>query len=155
MISLINEIKIDVACLGNHEFDFGLEHLSKLVKKIDPSFPWLLSNLKIFEDCNKDFVLSDKNDKEVLKEYFIKYYPKEDLKVGFMGLIEKDWIEACPIFKNVEYIYEDFIEKGEILVQKLKEEKCDLIICLTHMRDNKNIYYFFYLIYLYLYLCFI
>jgi len=43
MIPLLKRAKVDVACVGNHELDFGLErfeHLSKM-----SGIPWLLSNI--------------------------------------------------------------------------------------------------------------
>ena len=43
MIEILNECHLACACLGNHDFDFGLEIL---MKHIDNSnCPWLLSNV--------------------------------------------------------------------------------------------------------------
>lgn len=42
MVDLLNALNVDIACYGNHDFDFGedrLSHLSKLT-----NFPWLLTN---------------------------------------------------------------------------------------------------------------
>lgn len=43
MIQPLNALGIDVACLGNHDFDFPLEHVIELKKQTN--FPWLLSNV--------------------------------------------------------------------------------------------------------------
>jgi 5'-nucleotidase len=40
---------------------------------------------------------------------------------------------------NYGYEYEDFVEKAKKLVSYFNEEKCDLIIALTHMRTNNDI----------------
>lgn len=43
MVKFLNMMDIRVACIGNHEFDFGVEHLEeKCVAKT--TFPWLCSN---------------------------------------------------------------------------------------------------------------
>lgn len=39
----MNKIGIDIACLGNHELDYGLETLVDLTKK--NNFPWMMSNV--------------------------------------------------------------------------------------------------------------
>ncbi|KAI4107728.1 MAG: hypothetical protein L6R37_001413 [Teloschistes peruensis] len=43
MIPVLNELNIDVACYGNHDFDFGEARLKELSDKTH--FPWVLSNV--------------------------------------------------------------------------------------------------------------
>lgn len=43
MIKPLNSMKIDLACLGNHDFDYPLPHVQHL--KNSTNFPWLLSNV--------------------------------------------------------------------------------------------------------------
>ena len=75
-VPAVNELGIDVACLGNHDFDFGLPNLKALVR--DSNFPWLLSNVFDSESGNpaaggKKFHILEKN----------------GLKLGIIGLVEK------------------------------------------------------------------
>lgn len=42
MAPLLSSLNLDVACYGNHDFDFGEERLLELNKNI--SFPWTLAN---------------------------------------------------------------------------------------------------------------
>ncbi len=132
MIPIINKLGIDVACLGNHEFDYGTNHLSKLLSDIKPSFPWILSNLTI----EKEKVLQFDSEKSVLKEYLIEEY--DGVKVGIMGLVEFEWISSCPSFSSIKYSYSDFNFIAEKLILLFENEGCDLIIALTHMRENNN-----------------
>jgi 5'-nucleotidase len=37
-------LKIDVACYGNHDFDFSPDHALKLAKASE--CPWLMGNIK-------------------------------------------------------------------------------------------------------------
>ena len=43
MVPVLNSSKIDVACMGNHDFDFGIENLISLTRNCE--FPWLISNV--------------------------------------------------------------------------------------------------------------
>lgn len=55
-----------------------------------------------------------------------------------MGLIEEDWVLIQNNLKSCQYEYEDFILKGKELVEYFKEEQCDVIIALTHMRTYND-----------------
>lgn len=44
MIEVLNQCKIDAACLGNHELDFPEEHVMKLIDQC--KFKWILSNVE-------------------------------------------------------------------------------------------------------------
>jgi 5'-nucleotidase len=72
----MNNLDVDVACMGNHDFDFGEPTLKSLVR--ETNFPWLLSNVIDSESGNplangKKFHILEKN----------------DLKLGIIGLVEK------------------------------------------------------------------
>ena len=43
MIKPLNVLGIDLACFGNHDLDYELDHVKKLVGMTN--FPWLLSNI--------------------------------------------------------------------------------------------------------------
>ncbi len=55
-----------------------------------------------------------------------------------MGLIEYDWVLTQSAIKPTEYIYEDFIDVAKKKVIYFKNEKCDMIIALTHMRNYND-----------------
>ncbi|ESP02343.1 hypothetical protein LOTGIDRAFT_177031, partial [Lottia gigantea] len=42
MIPVLNGVGVKCAVFGNHDFDFGVDHLEDLLA--DTLFPWLLSN---------------------------------------------------------------------------------------------------------------
>ena len=65
------------------------------------------------------------------------YFDKRGYRIGFIGLIEHEWLAVLPMPTD-DLIYEDFIEYEKRYSKNLREEqKCDLVIALTHMR-NKN-----------------
>lgn len=43
MIKPLNSFGIDVACYGNHEFDYTEHDIEALIKQTN--FPWILSNV--------------------------------------------------------------------------------------------------------------
>jgi 2',3'-cyclic-nucleotide 2'-phosphodiesterase (5'-nucleotidase family) len=43
MPPILSYIGVKVACIGNHDFDYGTETLKKLIKQC--SFPWLMANV--------------------------------------------------------------------------------------------------------------
>ena len=43
MVDPLNALKLDAACIGNHDLDFGIDHCAKLTKMCN--FPWLMANI--------------------------------------------------------------------------------------------------------------
>ncbi|KGB76109.2 hypothetical protein CNBG_1947 [Cryptococcus deuterogattii R265] len=76
MVPIMNALKVDYACVGNHDFDFGFPHLTKLIEST--SFPWLLSNIV---DTNTG------RQPEPLKRFIVT--ERCGVKIGLIGLVEK------------------------------------------------------------------
>ncbi|KIJ07246.1 hypothetical protein PAXINDRAFT_103037, partial [Paxillus involutus ATCC 200175] len=116
-VSVINELKVDVAVVGNHEFDFGYPHLSKLVK--DTAFPWLLSNI------------IDTETKEVpypLKKFHVE--ERHGIRIGFIGLVQKEWVDTI-VGWPANFEYQPMATVGKELSALLRDPagqiKCDLV----------------------------
>ncbi|KAM5442202.1 putative UDP-sugar diphosphatase [Microsporum ferrugineum] len=116
MPMVLNAMNIDVACYGNHDFDFGesrLVELSRITR-----FPWTLTNV-----VRKRMPSSQGRDNQLLAlahTYIIREVA--GLKIGFIGLAG-----TCDIC--------DPASVAKITARHLREhEKCDLVIALTHMR---------------------
>lgn len=118
-LKLMSEMKYDAATLGNHDFDNGLEGLQKQFHHA--KFPFLIANY--------DF------SKTILKDKFKAYkvFNKGGIKIGVFGIgIELDGLVPQKLYGNT--VYQDPIEKANYYTSLLKnEEKCDLIICLSHL----------------------
>jgi len=127
MIVPVNAFNIDAACYGNHDFDLDLDVLCDYVEKC--KFPWIISNVKI--RSNLQTVASG-------KEYHI--VNRKGLKIGIIGLAEREWVYETPSLELDEIIYEDFVKCARRLTTQLKEtDKCDLVIALTHLRNPNDI----------------
>ncbi|KAH9946326.1 Metallo-dependent phosphatase [Epithele typhae] len=129
MVPVMNVIDPDVSLTGNHDFDFGYPHLSKLIK--DTHFPWILSNIIDSETGNTP---------EALREFCV--FERADVRIGVIGLVEKEWIGTVSSWPS-SFEYRDMAEVALALSEKLRDpsgaHKCDIIIALTHARVPNDV----------------
>lgn len=118
-IKLMNEMGYDAGTIGNHEFDFGLDNMARLFKMAN--FPIVCANYDV-----KGTVLEG-----IVKPYII--LEREGVKIGVFGLSPA--LEGLVQMKNCEgVIFESPVEAAQRVAKRLKEqEKCDLVICLSHL----------------------
>lgn len=115
---LMSEMGYDGATLGNHDFDNGIVGL--LDQLPNAKFPFICSNY--------DFTRTD------LKDQFSPYrvFQKGSIKVGVFGLgIELEGLVERKLYNNT--LYMDPVGIANEMVQQLKAEACNLIICLSHL----------------------
>lgn len=108
---------VDVACLGNHEFDNGQQALAERIKKLP--FPIVCANYNFDKTPLRGLV----------KPYVI--LEKNGHKIGVIGL--SVYLQGLISPKNhagMKYYHPYKIVKK--YVKQLKKEGCDLIILLTH-----------------------
>jgi len=118
-IELMNMLGYDVVALGNHEFDNGSKALAKRLK---------LANFKIV-CANYKF----KNSKlsKLVKPYAV--FNIAGTKIGFFGLLcDMKRVVMPNYYQEVTFL--DPIISAQKTVEILKnKEKCDIIICLSHL----------------------
>ena len=117
-VTLMNEMGYDAMTIGNHEFDFGLDNMARLFKLA--KFPVVCANYDLDATVLKDIV----------KPYVI--LDRFGLKIGVFGLGAKPegLIQAN---KCEGVIYKDPIAVSNDIAAQLKEEGCDVIVCLSHL----------------------
>jgi 5'-nucleotidase len=116
---LMSMMQYDVATMGNHDFDNGID-----------GFYAQLPHAKFdFVSANYDFKNTILD--EIVKPY--KIIKKDGIKIGIFGLgVELNGLVDKKLYKETKYL--NPIEIAEEMTQILKEqEKCDLIICLSHL----------------------
>ncbi|WP_025740649.1 bifunctional metallophosphatase/5'-nucleotidase [Aquimarina pacifica] len=122
---LMSMLKYDVATIGNHDFDNGIEGLHA-------QLPY--AKFK-FVSANYDFT-------NTVMDTFVKPYEifiKDNIKIGIFGLgIALEGLVMKDLYKETRYL--NPIEIAQDMSNLLKnEEKCDLVICLSHLGyDYKN-----------------
>lgn len=118
-VGLMNRMRYDAVTIGNHEFDFGVENMVRLFKKVD--FPVVCSNY--------DF--ADTELKNIVKPYLV--LKRKGVKIGVFALCPP--LNGLVSKKNYGPItFLDPIEVTEKMVHLLRvEKKCDVVICLSHL----------------------
>ena len=116
---LMSMLNYDLATMGNHDFDNGLE-----------GFVAQLPHAKF------DFVSANYDFKNTMLDGIVKPYKiftKNSIKIGVFGLgIQLEGLVDKKNYK--ETVYNDPIETAQEMTRILKtQEKCDLVICLSHI----------------------
>lgn len=106
--------------------DHGLDVLVKLIKQTD--FPWLMSN-----------VVDNETGRPLGGGKISHFILHNQISIGLIGLVEREWLETLPTIDPTEVTYIDYVEAGNRLARELRNEGCDLIIALTHMRTPNDI----------------
>jgi 5'-nucleotidase len=115
---LMSEMGYDYATLGNHDFDGGLDGLVKQMPHA--SFQFLCANY--------DFNTTPLDG--MVKPYAIK--KMGPYKIGLFGIgIELAGLVPDKLYGGVKY--QDPIANANKTAQLLKDEGCNIIICLSHL----------------------
>lgn len=115
---LMSLLKYDVATMGNHDFDNGID-----------GFYAQLPHAKF------DFVSANYDFKNTILDGIVKPYKiviKDGIKIGIFGLgVELEGLVDKKLYKETKYY--DPIEITNDITNELKELGCELIICLSHL----------------------
>ena len=116
---LMSMLKYDVATIGNHDFDNGIDGLFAQLPHAD-----------------FDFVSANYDFSNTIMDTHVKPYKiisKNGIKIGIFGLgVELKGLVDKNLYK--ETVYNDPVESAQEMSRILKEDQnCDLIICLSHL----------------------
>ena len=118
-IDVLNALRFDVVTLGNHEFDNGIEELSRRLKNLEAEV--VCANYD-FEGTALD---------GLVKPYTI--IRRGGKKIGIIGLLT-DIMEVVDADIARMLTYQEPSQVVNRLSGYLKEEKdCDIVICLSHL----------------------
>ena len=133
IIDLMNEIKYDVAILGNHEFDYGLEQLEICSKKLNCGY--ISSNY-----CYR------KNKTSIYEPY--KIIEKDDKKIAFIGVttpqtLSKSYLHNI-VDENKTMVFDFLTEReGQELyetiqgyINEVREKGANYVIILAHLGNE-------------------
>lgn len=117
-IELMNAMGYDACAIGNHEFDFGLENMARLFSMA--TFPVVCANYDftgtVCEGVVKEYAVIERGDKRI---------GVFGLSPDPVGLVAKEYYEGIDFISPVE--------AANNAVAALKKEKCDVIVCLSHL----------------------
>ncbi|WP_029513800.1 bifunctional metallophosphatase/5'-nucleotidase [Mycoplasmopsis primatum] len=122
--------------VGNHEFDYGLEHLFN-IQKATEGMPFLSANVvwnkKAADEKVKTLAGKDAIEGERVFEPYIIKELDSGIKVGIMGITTPDtqWTSNPKNSVNVKFL--DPVESGNKAALELKEKGVNFVIALTHL----------------------
>ena len=136
-LHLMKKMGYDIGCLGNHEFDFGPEKLATIFKSAltQGEIPKMLIGNAVFDEKdNRDDQLEDLFRKNVLSRSAVMTV--NGLKVGFFSLMGINAAKDAP--KSVPVRFSKQTAFARRMVKELKNEKCEIIVCLSHSGVTKD-----------------
>ena len=121
MVEALNEVGVDLANFGQHDFDFGVDHARELVAASD--FPWITSNLT--DTAGQPFVEDG--------TWAVQRVGK--VRVGFVGLT--DAIETTSAAGDL--VETDPVEAARAAVADLKAHaRVDVVVAVTQYPMDEN-----------------
>lgn len=116
---MIRLMRYDAIAIGNHEFDFGLENLARLMRLT--GCPTICTNYKVTGTPLE----------ELVKPYII--IERAGLRIGLFGLGPK--LEGLVQADKCEgIVYQDPITAAQGVADLLHQnERCDVVLCLSHL----------------------
>jgi len=118
MVAALNAAGLDLAMIGNHEFDFGIDVLRQRMK--ESRFQWIVSNV----------VDTSGQPLSGTVPYIVRTFGS--IKVGFIGLmLTTEEISPEPTGAVVKLI--DPYEAAARYLPILKQQNVDVIVALTHL----------------------
>ncbi|KAL8684647.1 MAG: hypothetical protein Q9218_008200, partial [Villophora microphyllina] len=125
---LLGNEGMGVACVGNHDLDFGVLQFQHLGTQC--TFPWLLANV-LDPALGEDVALGNCEKAMILKA-------SNGIKVGLIGLAEREWLDTINALPP-NLIYKSASETAKKLVPPLRAGGADIVIALTHAREPSDV----------------
>ena len=118
-IGLMNQMGVDAATIGNHEFDFGMDNMARIFRMAN--FPILCSNYDLRGTACEG----------VVKPYTI--IKRKGVKIGVFALAPK--LEGLVSKSNYgKAVFLDPVKVANEMADMLKnKKKCDMVILISHL----------------------
>ena len=126
MVGALNAAGVDIATLGNHEFDFGPDVLRERMK--ESRFAYTIANV-VDRQTGKPFGGAS--------PYLIREL--DGVRVAIFGLLLPE--TAAVSAPGIGVRFDDPIAVGRLISRRLRRQGADIVIALTHlpMRDDKRL----------------
>lgn len=130
LFAAMNALEYDAAIIGNHEFNYGLDYLDKVLE--GANFPILNANVyKLDEEGN--IVGNYFTPYEILDKKIIDDNGNESIiKVGVIGFTPPQVMVWDKSNLTGKVDVEDIVKTAEKFIPKMREEGADIIIAIAH-----------------------
>jgi 5'-nucleotidase len=136
-LRLMKSMGYDIACFGNHEYDYGPEWLAEVINTSHGKgeIPGILIGNSIFDkENNSDDSLEKLAAVNTISRKLI--LSRDGLRIGFFSILGKDALKDAP--KSFPVTFEKQTSFAKKMVKELKSDRCDIIICVSHSGVSKG-----------------
>lgn len=142
-LTMLGRIGVDATTFGNHEFDYRAEGVSNMFRSaVRNAGEDETLTLPQFLTANIDWEKNDSKDnrmiQQALEDYGSKEYTvieREGIRVGVYGVLGED-AEICAPESGIDF--DDIVEASKRVVEELKKEDVDMIVCLSHSGTSEE-----------------
>ncbi|MCI8940431.1 MAG: bifunctional metallophosphatase/5'-nucleotidase [Dorea sp.] len=142
-LTMLGRIGVDATTFGNHEFDYRAEGVSNMFRSaVRNAGEDETLTLPQFLTANIDWEKNDSKDnrmiRQALEDYGSKEYTvieREGIRVGVYGVLGED-AEICAPESGIDF--DDIVETSKRVVEELKKEDADMIVCLSHSGTSEE-----------------
>lgn len=141
VIAALNHLEYDVANLGNHEFNFGLDFLTSTLAGAD--FPYISANVFY---ANEHAVsgrqpLTEKIDQQrplvepyviLTREFVDSEGQPQELNVGFIGFVPPQIMDWDSQHLTGQIAVYDIVEAAQHFIPRMQQEGADVIVAVPH-----------------------
>jgi 5''-nucleotidase/2'',3''-cyclic phosphodiesterase and related esterases len=136
-LRLMKSMEYDVTCLGNHEFDYGPEWLAAVINTSvgKGEIPSILIGNAMFDkkDMRDDALEKLFSNNIIIRKMILT---RDGIKFGFFSILGKDAVKDAPHAAPVTFDKQSSFARK--MVKELRDEKCDIIICVSHSGVTKE-----------------
>jgi 2',3'-cyclic-nucleotide 2'-phosphodiesterase/3'-nucleotidase/5'-nucleotidase len=138
VIQAMNEMDYDIATLGNHEFNYGLDYLEETYD--DANFPYV--NANVYVDDHDNNPNNDRNQftpyKIVKKQVVDEKGKKHQIKVGIIGFAPPQIDEWDNAHLDGKVITKNIVETAEKFVPEIRKKGADIVVAMAHSGFSGN-----------------
>ena len=132
IVKAMNVLGFDASTLGNHEFNYGLDYMFKVLAGAD--FPFVCANL-----TKGELAASPRDDELYVEPYIILDRDLTDgagethpIRLGIIGFVPPQIMTWDAAHLTGSAATRDIVEAAKAWVPQMREEGCDLVIALSH-----------------------
>ena len=124
IMDFLNELNVNKAVIGNHEFDYGIPFMKYYMNL--SNFEWVIDNIK--NKTSNEYITFPNQEKTSLIDI-------EGYKIGIIGLSTNETLFTTKTNVN-DLKYEEYVNTINIESEKLRKEGANAVIVIAHIGLN-------------------
>ncbi|HEP1831918.1 TPA: bifunctional 2',3'-cyclic-nucleotide 2'-phosphodiesterase/3'-nucleotidase [Streptococcus suis] len=126
MYAALDTLGFDAGTLGNHEFNYGLAYLEKVIRTANMP----LVNANVLDPTTKDFLYTPYT---IVKKTFTDTEGKKvTLNVGVTGIVPPQILNWDKAYLEGKVIVRDAVEAVRDIIPTMRENGADIVLVLSH-----------------------